>query len=97
MKMVKIWCECGQYYALTEIQYNDFEYGICGTLNCIKCKNKLVPMDKEINCLVEEVDVDGEDPGWNEVLWIKMVKNIRENKNIGSNVNLVIPGDMKIV
>ena len=95
MKMVKIWCECGRYFALTKIQYNDFEDGICGILNCTKCKKNLLPIDKEVNCLLEEVEINGDDPGWNGALWIKMIKSIREK--VGNNISLIIPGNIEMV
>ena len=95
MVIVKIWCECGQYYGLTKLQHSDFEDGICRALKCIKCKKKLLPMGDEINCLLEEVEMDGKDPGWNEVLWIEMIKSIKEK--LGNNINLIIPGNIEIV
>jgi hypothetical protein len=89
MKVVKVWCECGECLGLTKTQFADFEDGICGPLKCPKCGKKLLPIDEEINCLLEEVEFIGKDPGWDVCQWQKMIKHLMET--LGRHVILVTP------
>jgi hypothetical protein len=78
MKAMKLWCECGMSFGLTRIQFDDFQVGICGMLTCVKCKKVLLPMVEEINCLAEEIEIKGKDPGWSVCEWEKRIKDIME-------------------
>jgi hypothetical protein len=63
-----IHCTCGFRLMLTAIQYEDCDMGICGVINCPKCKKViLLPRDlreKDSKITEETIELEGEDKGW---------------------------------
>lgn len=64
-KEIDIICKCKSTIRLTAIQYDDFDMGIMGTLNCPTCKTILMPSNRRIKDIKEkEIEVEGKDRGW---------------------------------
>lgn len=52
---------------MTGVQFEDMAIGICGLLYCPFCNEVLLPKrhaKKPVVIEEEEVEVEGEDPGW---------------------------------
>jgi hypothetical protein len=65
-KEIQIKCPCGFTVQVSEIQFDDFDCGMMGFLNCPDCKTVLLPSHHRTNKAVaqETFDVEGEDKGW---------------------------------
>jgi hypothetical protein len=66
MKVFTIECKCTTKIKLTGIQFDDFDYGIMGTLYCPNCKEILLPTDSRTNKEIKTtiIEKEGKDPGW---------------------------------
>jgi hypothetical protein len=65
-KEMVVKCSCGFTIRMSEIQFNDFDCGMMGFLNCPTCKTVLLPSHhrKDDKVTTEEFEVDGKDKGW---------------------------------
>jgi hypothetical protein len=55
---------CGLKIILTGIQYDDFNSGMMGPLNCPTCRKKLMPGVDKKHVKITQKRIRGRDPGW---------------------------------
>jgi hypothetical protein len=65
-KEIRVKCSCGFTVQMSEIQFNDFDCGMMGFMNCPDCKTILLPSHHRTNRAIKqtEMEVKGEDMGW---------------------------------
>jgi len=65
-KIVTVKCPCGFSVQMSEIQFDDFDCGMMGFMNCSKCDTVLLPSHRRTNSEIKEevIEVEGKDRGW---------------------------------
>lgn len=65
-KIITITCSCGFRFQMSEIQFDDFDCGMMGFMNCPECDTVLLPSHHRTdnNIKEETVVVGGKDRGW---------------------------------
>lgn len=52
---------------LSKIQFDDFNMGIMGWLDCPNCKNPMLPIKRSKGIKIKKENVVGKDMGWSGI------------------------------